>query len=182
MTLASGTGTLSAEHKYISVSGINLHYVGAGQGPVVLLLHGLGTSWVTWQRNIEPLADAGFTVLAPDLPGHGDSDKPEGWSYDPLSCARLVYDFARALGAERFSLVGNSAGGLMAALLALEHPEHVEHLVLVASGGLTKRARLFLEAVSLPVQETSFTGSGSIKVRKSLSKCSTGRLHSWENC
>ena len=151
MTVAPGARILAAEHKYLVVSGIKLHYVIAGQGPVVLLLHGLGTSWVTWQRNIKSLADAGFTVLAPDLPGHGDSDKPESWCYDPLNEARLVYDFTRAMGVERFSLLGNSAGGLMAALLALEHPELIKHLVLVASGGLTKRARLFLESVSLPV-------------------------------
>ena len=70
-----------AEHKNLVLDGVKVHYVRAGEGPVVLLLHGLGTSQVTWYRNIEPLAAAGFTVLAPDLPGHGDSDKPDHLSY-----------------------------------------------------------------------------------------------------
>ena len=139
------------EHKDVTLKGVNVHYVQVGQGPVVLLLHGLGASWVTWHRNILPLAEAGFNAVALDMPGHGDSDKPDHWDYDPESVAELVHDFSRALGAERFSLVGNSAGGLTAALLALEHPEKVDRLVLVASGGLGKRAYLFLRMVSLPV-------------------------------
>ena len=140
-----------AQHKDVTLGGVNVHYVQAGQGPVVLLLHGLGASWVTWSRNIVPLAEAGFTAVALDMPGHGDSDKPDHWDYDPAGGAELVHDFSRALGAERVSLVGNSAGGLTAALFALEHPGIVDRLVLVASGGLTKRAYLFLRMVSLPV-------------------------------
>lgn len=139
------------EHKHISLGGMKVHYVQSGHGPLVLLLHGLGASWVTWQRNIFPLSEAGFTAVALDMPGHGDSDKPHHWSYDPLSGAELVHEFCRALGAERMSLVGNSAGGLTAALVALEHPEKVDRLVLVASGGLAKWAHLFFRIVSLPV-------------------------------
>ena len=114
-------------------------------------MHGLGASLVTWSRNIEPLAEAGFTVLAPDLPGHGDSDKPGHLSYDPLSGAQLLHDFARALGVERLSLVGSSAGGLMVGLFALEYPEIVDRLVLVGSGGLGKRVSCFLRMISLPI-------------------------------
>ena len=117
----------------------------------MLMLHGLGASSVTWSRNIEPLAEAGFTVLALDLPGHGDSDKPDHLSYDPVSGAQLLYDFARALGVERLSLVGSSAGGLMVGLFALEHPEIVERLVLVGSGGLGRRVSWFLRFIFLPV-------------------------------
>ena len=127
-----------ARHKNIVLQGVNVRYVQAGQGPVVLLLHGLGASWVTWSQNIEPLAQAGFTVLALDLPGHGDSDKPGHLSYDPISGAQLLYDFAKTLSVERWSLVGSSAGGLIVGLFALDHPEIVDRLVLVGSGGLGK--------------------------------------------
>ena len=142
---------VEALHKNISLGGVNIRYVQAGRGPVVLLLHGLGASQVTWCRNIGPLAEAGFTVLAPDMPGHGDSDKPDHLSYDPVSAARLVHKFTRALGVERLSLVGSSAGGLIVSLMALEHPEEVDRLVLVGSGGLGKRVSWFLRMVSLPV-------------------------------
>jgi pimeloyl-ACP methyl ester carboxylesterase len=140
-----------AEHKRVVLGGLNVHYVQAGQGPVVLLLHGLGTSLVTWSRNIEPLAAAGFTVLAPDLPGHGDSDKPAHLSYDPVDGARLIHQFLQSLGVARVSLVGNSAGGLVVGLFALSHPENVDRLVLVASGGLGRRVSWFLRVFSLPV-------------------------------
>ena len=70
----SGKRETALEHKTVTLDGVKVHYVQAGEGPVVLLLHGLGTSLVSWCRNIQPLADAGFTVLAPDLPGHGDEE------------------------------------------------------------------------------------------------------------
>ena len=140
-----------AQHKDIALGGVNVRYVQAGQGPVVLLLHGLGASVVTWCRNIDHLVDAGFTVLAPDLPGHGDSDKPRHLSYDPLSGAKLLDDFTQALGVERLSLVGSSAGGLIVGLFALEFPHKVDRLVLVASGRMGKRVSWFLRILSLPI-------------------------------
>ena len=117
----------------------------------MLLLHGLGTSLVTWNRNIEPLAAAGFTVLALDLPGHGDSDKPKHLSYDPVAGADLIHRFLQTLGVERLSLVGTSAGGLIVGLFALNHPEKVKSLALVASGGLGRQLSWFLRAISLPI-------------------------------
>jgi len=139
------------EHKRINLAGVNLHYAQAGKGPVVLLVHGLGTSSVTWGHNIEPLAAAGYTVLAPDLPGHGDSDKPRSLSYRPEAGAGLIHDFLNALGVDRVSLVGNSAGGLISSLFALDHPQRVDRLVLVASGGLGRDVSWALRIVSVPV-------------------------------
>ena len=81
-------------HENIVLNGTNVSYVQAGQGPVVLLLHGLGASRVTWSCNVEPLAEAGFTVLALDLPGHGDSDKHFHLSYDPISGAPPALRFS----------------------------------------------------------------------------------------
>jgi pimeloyl-ACP methyl ester carboxylesterase len=139
------------EHKRVNLAGINVHYTQAGEGPVVLLVHGLGTSSVTWGHNIEPLAAAGYTVLAPDLPGHGDSDKPRSLSYSPETGARLIQDFLDALDVDRVSLVGNSAGGLISGFFALDHPLRVERLVLVASGGLGRDVSWALRILSVPL-------------------------------
>ena len=138
------------EHKTIALSGVKVHYVEAGQGPVVLLLHGLGSSPDTWWRNVEPLADPGFTVLAPDLPGHGDSEKPDALDYGPRTAVDFTGQFLSALGVERASLVGNSAGGLVAALFALENPEKTCRLALVAPGGIGRQVSWVLRLMSLP--------------------------------
>ncbi|MCI0900653.1 MAG: alpha/beta fold hydrolase, partial [Chloroflexi bacterium] len=109
-----------AEQKSATVWGLDIRYVEAGDGPVVVLLHGLAASLLTWYCNIDVLAGAGYRVIAPDLPGYGDSDKPSHLDYSPDSAADFVYDFSQELGLEKFSLVGSSAGGLIAGLFALE--------------------------------------------------------------
>lgn len=138
------------EHKTIALNGVNIHYIEAGEGPVVLLLHGLGSSLDTWRQNIQPLASAGFTVLAPDLPGHGDSDKPESLDYDPLAAVDFTGRFLDTLEVRKASLVGSSAGGLVAAMFALEHPERTGKLALVAPGGLGRQVSWFLRLMSVP--------------------------------
>ena len=138
------------QSQYLNIDGVKVHYVQQGQGPAVLLLHGLGTSLVTWAQNIQPLAAAGYRVVALDLPGHGDSDKPRHLSYDPSTGARLVHRVLHALGVERASLVGNSAGGLIVGMYALAYPKQVERLVLVSAGGLGRQVAWFLRMFSLP--------------------------------
>ena len=140
-----------AEYKTINVWALKVHYAEAGDGPVVVLLHGLADSLLSWYCNIDALADAGYRVIVPDLPGSGDSDKPDHLEYDPDSAADLVYDFTQELNVERFSLVGSSAGGLISGLFALEHPEMAEKMALVGSGGFGRRVSWLLRAVSVPV-------------------------------
>ena len=140
-----------AEHKTVSVWGLNIRYVQAGDGPVVLLLHGLAASLLTWYCNIDVLASAGYRVIAPDLPGFGESDKPSHLDYSPDSAADFVYDFTQELELERLSVVGSSAGGVIAGLVALEHPDMVEKMVLVGSGGFGREVSWFLRVISLPV-------------------------------
>ena len=115
-----------------------------------MLLHGLSASWYTWCRNLEPLARAGFTVLAPDLPGYGDSDKPRDLDYTPANGAKLVNDFLDVLEVERAVVVGNSAGGLVAGLFALNYPSRVERLVLVSPAGMGKEVAWMLHLAVLP--------------------------------
>ena len=118
---------------------------------MVVMLHSLTDSLLSWYCNIDALADAGYRVIAPDLPGSGNSDKPDHLEYDPDSAAEFVYDLTQELHVERFSLVGSSAGGLISGLFALEHPEMVEKMALVGSGGFGRRVSWLLRAVSVPV-------------------------------
>ena len=143
-----------AEYKKTSIRGLNVHYVDtgeAGDGPVVVLLHGLADSLLSWYCNFDFLGDAGYRVIAPDLPGFGESDKPSHLEYDPGSAADFIYDFCEKLGIEKLSLVGNSDGGLIAGLFALEHPADVEKLVLVDSGGFGRKVFRLLRVISVPV-------------------------------
>jgi pimeloyl-ACP methyl ester carboxylesterase len=139
-----------AEHKYVNINGVNIHYVEGGKGPAVLLVHGLGTSLITWHQNFDSLVGAGYRVLALDLPGHGDSDKPRSLSYDPVTGASLIHQFLKIQKVGKVSVVGSSAGGLIASLFALAHPEWVEKMVLVAPGGLGRRLSWLLRIVSVP--------------------------------
>jgi 4,5:9,10-diseco-3-hydroxy-5,9,17-trioxoandrosta-1(10),2-diene-4-oate hydrolase len=139
-----------AEHKYVNIKGVKVHYVEGGEGPAVVLVHGLGTSLITWHRNFDSLVGAGYRVLALDLPGHGDSDKPRSLSYDPVTGATLVHQFLKMQMVERASVVGSSAGGLIAGLFALTYPEWVEKMVLVAPGGLGRRLCWYLRIMSVP--------------------------------
>ncbi len=135
----------------VTVDGISVRYAIAGEGPAVLLVHGLASSMITWYCNIEALADAGFTAVAVDLPGYGGSELADHLGYSPESAAHFLVAFADELGIERFSLVGNSAGGLICGVTALEYPERVENVALVGSAGLGKRLSWPLRLISVPV-------------------------------
>ena len=135
----------------VDLDGVNVHYAEAGDGPALLLVHGVAGSHAIWWDNILPLAEAGFRVLAPDLPGHGDSDKPKAISYDPNAGAALLGRFLIAMDVDKAVVIGNSAGGLMSALFALDQPHRVERLVLVAAGGMGRDVTWFLRLASLPV-------------------------------
>ena len=136
-------------HRYIEVSGIRTHYIAAGQGPPVVLLHGLGASVTTWSETIEPLAQR-YAVYAMDIPGHGDSDKPD-MDYTAEVGVSYLLNFLEALGLPQAALVGNSMGGFLALKTALEHPDRVSRLALVDSAGLGRELALFLRVASLPL-------------------------------
>jgi pimeloyl-ACP methyl ester carboxylesterase len=123
----------------------------AGQGPAVVLVHGLAGSSTTW-REVMPTLARDHTVIAPDLLGHGESAKPRG-DYSLGAHASGVRDLLVALGIERATFVGHSLGGGIAMQLAYQYPQRAERLVLVASGGLGKEVNLLLRAVSLPGSE-----------------------------
>jgi triacylglycerol lipase len=111
-----------------------VHYLDAGQGPVLVLIHGLGSSSEVWRDSMRLLARR-YRVVALDLPGYGKSDKPRA-DYSIEYHAAALNDFIDALGADKVALVGNSMGGWISAITALNHPEKVSHLILVDSAGL----------------------------------------------
>ena len=122
---------LLGESRWVDVDGIKTHYLEAGDGRPLLLFHGLGASVATWRDNIGPLAEH-FRVIAVDLPGHGDSDKPD-IDYDPWTLTRFVAGFIDKTGIERPAIVGNSVGGALGLMTALRYPNLVSGLVLASS-------------------------------------------------
>jgi len=120
----------------------------AGEGPVLLLIHGMAGTCESWQPVMEPLTRA-HTVLAPDLPGHGESP-PGGGDYSLGSLAAGLRDLLAARGHGRATLVGHSLGGGIAMQFAYQFPELTERLVLVSSGGLGPEVSPVLRAAALP--------------------------------
>jgi 4,5:9,10-diseco-3-hydroxy-5,9,17-trioxoandrosta-1(10),2-diene-4-oate hydrolase len=131
------------EGKYADIGGgLRVHYHEAGEGPVVLFLHGSGpgaSGWSNFRRNFPYLAARGLRVIVPDTLGFGYSSKPEDTDYTLAFLAGAMKRFTEALGVERCAIVGNSHGGAMAIQLALDHSGLVSRLVLMAPGGLEER-------------------------------------------
>lgn len=137
--------------RHVSIHGHRVGYRMAGEGPALVLVHGLTGSSTTW-REVMPSLARHHTVVAPDLLGHGESAKPRG-DYSIGAHASGVRDLLAALGIERATFVGHSFGAGVAMQLAYQYPQRCERLVLVASGGLGKEVSPLLRAASLPGSE-----------------------------
>lgn len=119
------------KHDFIEANGIRFHYVTAGDGPLVLLLHGFPQFWYAWRHQIPALA-ARFKVVAPDLRGYGDTDKPPRVSdYRTGVLAADVAALVKAFGYERAHVVGHDWGGGVAWTAALEQPQVIERLAVL---------------------------------------------------
>jgi pimeloyl-ACP methyl ester carboxylesterase len=137
----------------VSFERVKLHgresgYLVGGEGPVLLLIHGMAGTCENWRSVIEPLA-RNHTVIAPDLPGHGLSAGGPG-DYSLGNLASGLRDLLLVLGHERATLVGHSLGGGIAMQFSYQFPEMVERLVLVSSGGLGLEVSPVLRAAALP--------------------------------
>ncbi len=128
------------QHRYAQANGIQLHYVIAGQGPPMVMLHGWPQTWYCWRKIIPAMAER-FTVVAPDLRGFGDSEKPD-WGYERATCAKDVVELMRGLGHERAIVVGQDWGGALAYIIALEHPAFADRLVILDTSFYLARMRL----------------------------------------
>jgi pimeloyl-ACP methyl ester carboxylesterase len=116
-------------HHSATLEGVRLHYVTAGHGDPVVLLHGWPQTWFEWRRIIPALAQH-YTVIAPDLRGLGDSSRPHT-GYDKRTIANDVYQLVRSLGFEKILLVGHDWGGPVAYAYACAHPADVRKLVIL---------------------------------------------------
>jgi pimeloyl-ACP methyl ester carboxylesterase len=123
-----------------------------GTGPLVLLVHGVGSSRATWDTVVPLLSKHGLHVLTVDLPGHGGSSKGRG-DYSLGALATSLRDLLDHLGYERCVLVGHSLGGGVAMQFAYQFPARCDGLVLVSSGGLGPETNSLLRAASLPGAE-----------------------------
>jgi len=117
----------------VMVDGIRIHYAEAGTGPALVLLHGLSATHANWEYTVSAFADR-WRVIAPDLPGHGRSGKPDA-PYTIDFHAGMIRSLGRALGVDEAVVVGNSLGGQIAAEIALTYPRWTRALVLVAPAG-----------------------------------------------
>ena len=119
-------------HRDVSANGVRLHAAEAGEGPLVLLLHGFPEYWWAWRAQLTGLAEAGLRVVAPDLRGYGASDKPPR-GYDLPTAAADAAAVVRALGETDAVVVGSDWGGLVGWTMAALHPRSVRRLVVVSA-------------------------------------------------
>jgi pimeloyl-ACP methyl ester carboxylesterase len=150
----------------ISIHDQRVTYRTAGSGPVLLLIHGMAGSAATWRQVMPRLAER-FTVVAPDLLGHGRSDKPRGdYSLGAFACT--LRDLLVALGHERATVVGQSLGGGVALQFSYQYPERTERLVLVGSGGLGREVNPILRLLALPGAEAVLKLACAAPVRSAI--------------
>jgi len=140
---------LTPELEYRTIHGYRRAYRVAGSGPAILLIHGIGDNSTTWSTVQSKLAQR-FTVIAPDLLGHGKSDKPRA-DYSVAAYANGMRDLLSVLDIDRVTVVGHSLGGGVAMQFAYQFPQLVDRLVLIGAGGVTKDVNIALRVASLPM-------------------------------
>src|ERR671914_858209 len=132
----------------VELHGHRVIYRTAGSGPPVVLIHGMVNSSRHWESVALRLADD-YTVIAPDLIGHGDSATPRG-DYSLGAHAAAIRDLLAAIGVDRASVVGHSLGGGVAMQFFYQFPQRVERLALVSSGGLRAEVSPLLRGAAIP--------------------------------
>jgi pimeloyl-ACP methyl ester carboxylesterase len=120
------------KHRYADLGDVRLHYVEAGEGPLVLLLHGFPQFWYKWRHQIPALVGAGFRVVAPDMRGYNLSDKPPGVrAYRVVLLARDVERLILACGEQTATVVGHDWGAIVAWIAAMRYPGRVGRLAIL---------------------------------------------------
>ena len=150
----------------LKIHGERVTFRTAGEGPVLLLIHGMAGSATTWKQ-VTPRLTERFTVVAPDLLGHGRSDKSRG-DYSVGAFASTLRDLLVALGHDHATVVGQSLGGGVAMQFSYQYPERCERLVLVGSGGLGREVNPLLRYLSLPGSETVLMLACAAPVRSAI--------------
>jgi pimeloyl-ACP methyl ester carboxylesterase len=144
-------GEALGPYEEVNLHGHRVGFQAAGDGPLLILLHGITSTSDAW-RDVMPRLAERYTVVAPDMIGHGRSAKPKG-DYSLGAYAAGVRDLLAVLGFERGTVVGHSLGGGIAMQFAYLFPEYIERMALIASGGLGKEVHPLLRAATLPGSE-----------------------------
>jgi pimeloyl-ACP methyl ester carboxylesterase len=132
---------MQTHSRFTSTNGIRMHYVEAGTGPLVLLLHGFPESWYSWRHQLGALADAGFRVVAPDLRGYGQTEQPQALeAYDIFQLTGDVVGLVRRLGEESAVIVGHDWGAWITAYAALFRPDLFRAVALLSVPYTPRRA------------------------------------------
>jgi len=117
------------QNKMARINGINIHYIIGGTGELLLLIHGFGQNWYMWNRLLPELSKH-FTVIAPDLPGVGESDKPDG-GYDKKTLAADLHGLIKQLGYNNINVVGHDIGLMVAYAYAAQFGDEVKKVALL---------------------------------------------------
>jgi pimeloyl-ACP methyl ester carboxylesterase len=164
--------------KYLTVHGHRRAYRMAGSGPAILLLHGLGCDSSTWLP-VFPTLTRRYTVIAPDLLGHGESAKPRA-DYTLGGYANGMRDLLTLLGVDKATVVGHSFGGGVAMQFAYQFPERTERMVMLSPGGLGREVSPLLRMITVPGAGIAIAGATLPPfrpiVRASLNALSRSRL------
>lgn len=142
------TKQIDLTHHTAAVNGVRLHYVRAGSGDPLVLLHGWPQSWLEW-RHIIPVLASRFTVIAPDMRGFGDSDKPTS-GYDKRTVAQDIRLLVHQLGFSEINLVGHDIGMMVAYEYAAAHPTEIRRLAVLEAGLPGLGLEALLDAAKFP--------------------------------
>jgi pimeloyl-ACP methyl ester carboxylesterase len=166
--------TQSPEIRHVTIHGHDRAFVKMGEGPALLLLHGLACDHTTWLPVIEKLARR-YTVIAPDLLGHGLSAKPRA-DYSLGGYANGMRDLLTILGIDKVTVVGHSFGGGVAMQFAYQFPERTERMVLVAPGGMGPEVSPLIRAITMPGAHQAL-GVATLPGVRQLGKAGLRLLH-----
>ena len=159
----------------VRIHGHRRAFVIAGEGPALLAIHGIGHDHRTWLPALPALAK-NFTVIAPDLLGHGSSDKPRA-DYSMGGFANGMRDLLTVLGINRATVMGNSLGGGVAMQFAYQFPDRTERVIMVAAGGLGKSVNPLLKTLSFPGADSAVALATAPGLRQVVTRAMIGLKH-----
>ena len=122
----------NVRHRHVELGEVGLHLAEAGEGPLVVLLHGFPEHWYMWRYQVPALVECGYHVVAPDMRGYNLSDKPKGIrAYTTDRLTRDIAELVDACGSERASIIAHDWGGAIAWLFAMQYPDKLKRLAVL---------------------------------------------------